>query len=402
MSGRRIARGQPLIVLVMILTSWVATRAMIIESELVPPVRSEFAGVVSVLPRATVAAQVAQPVLVQSLVTAPAQAVRPELVAIEFLPAPARQRPALVTPITPVPAPVPIPAVAVTVHQGAGPVTPDVPAKTSPAPLPARVAAGHQLLWMAALSQLPTLGEINAAAARARPQAVAGPVAQNQTPPVSRWSGDAWLLYRTGGTGLLAGGFAPPTYGASQAGAVLRYRLDPGSDHRPALYLRATSGIAVPRGEEAALGLSVRPVAGLPVAALTELRATQFGGQVRLRPAATLVSELPSFALPGGLRGEVYVQGGYVGGTGATGFVDGQIKVDRRLARIGRADLRLGGGVWGGAQQGAARLDAGPSASLGLPLGGPASARLAMDWRFRLTGSAAPQSGPAVTLSAGF
>lgn len=43
-----------------------------------------------------------------------------------------------------------------------------------------------------------------------------------------RWSADGWLMLRGGGDGSLAAGSgAPATYGASQAGAVLRYRLAP-------------------------------------------------------------------------------------------------------------------------------------------------------------------------------
>lgn len=275
------------------------------------------------------------------------------------------------------------------------------PASASPVtagtgPVPVRIAAGHQLLWMAALSQLPLPGEITAPAmaavpAKPRPQAVSLP----------RWSADGWLLWRRDGAGPGVGGFAPSTYGASQAGAVMRYRLAPSSEHRPALYLRATSALEAPRGEEAALGLSARPIPGVPVIALAELRATRFQTGTKLRPAAALVSEFPPVNLPLKARAEAYVQAGYVGGNGATAFVDGQLKVDRPVLRIGQSELRVGGGVWGGAQEGASRLDAGPSATLGLPLG-KANARLAMDWRFRLTGNAAPKSGPAITLSAGF
>lgn len=56
----------------------------------------------------------------------------------------------------------------------------------------------------------------------------------------------------------------------------------------------------------------------------------------------------------------------------------------------------------GGAQKGAARLDVGPAASAAVGLGESGGARLAVDWRFRVAGSAAPKSGPALTLSAGF
>jgi hypothetical protein len=133
-----------------------------------------------------------------------------------------------------------------------------------------------------------------------------------------------------------------------------------------------------------------------------EARFTSAPGGTMVRPAAFAVTELPPFALPLGLRGEAYGQAGYVGGKFATGFADGQLRIDHRIVSLGKAEMRLGGGTWGGIQKGASRLDAGPSLTIGQALGGPASMRLAADWRFRVAGKAAPGSGPAVTLSAGF
>ena len=57
--------------------------------------------------------------------------------------------------------------------------------------------------------------------------------------------------------------------------------------------------------------------------------------------------------------------------------------------------------AWGGAQKQAARLDIGPTASVAFRLG-EARARIAVDYRLRVAGHAAPASGPAVTFSAGF
>lgn len=268
--------------------------------------------------------------------------------------------------------------------------------------VPPRIAGGHQLLWMAALSQLPMP---NLQSAPARPLA---PVPPQSGERKSRWSADAWLMLRRGGNGFNLPGSGLPganlpvgAYGASQAGAVIRYRLAPSSPLRPALYLRATSALRAPRGEELAGGLTLRPVPRLPVAAMVEARATRTLTGTVVRPAAALVSELPPATLPGGLRGEAYVQAGYVGGRDATAFVDGQGRIERRLIGLGRWDLRAGAGAWGGAQKGARRLDVGPTATLTVPLG-PTGGRLSADWRFRVAGSAAPTSGPAITLSAGF
>ena len=171
---------------------------------------------------------------------------------------------------------------------------------------------------------------------------------------------------------------------------------------RPNASLRTTAALNGSNEREVALGLALRPIARLPVSLQGEARYTSTPGAHALRPAVLAVTELPPFGLPMGMRGEIYGQAGYVGGKFATGFADGQLRLDHRLVQLGKADLRLGGGAWGGIQKGASRLDAGPSLTIGQPLGGPASIRLGADWRFRVAGKAAPGSGPAVTLSAGF
>lgn len=218
----------------------------------------------------------------------------------------------------------------------------------------------------------------------------------------SRWSGDAWLLVRRGGAARSTAGFAPATYGASQAGAVIRYRLDPASEHRPSAYLRGSAALDGFREEEVALGLSARPVAGLPVVAAAEARVNRQAAGTHVRPAAFVYTELPPVKLPLGARAEIYGQAGYVGGNFATAFADGQVRADRPVVRLGDAELRAGGGVWGGAQKGTSRLDVGPSATLNLPIGRSAGARLEVDWRFRVSGNAQPRSGPTVTVAAGF
>ena len=63
--------------------------------------------------------------------------------------------------------------------------------------------------------------------------------------------------------------------------------------------------------------------------------------------------------------------------------------------------LSLGGGAWGGAQENAERLDAGPTVRFDLNVG-EVPARISLDWRQRVTGDAAPNSGFAATVSARF
>lgn len=253
------------------------------------------------------------------------------------------------------------------------------------------------------LAQTPAQGAPSRLAALDPPLPVAPVASSSSGPQERRWSADGWAMLRGGGDGALAaGGGAPATYGASQAGAVLRYRLAPASPHRPVAYLRATAALNGSDEREAALGVSARPLAALPVIAGVEMRAAHRRGGLRLRPAVLLVSELPVIALPAALQAEAYAQAGYVGGRFATAFADGQVRIDRSAGKLGRARLTLGAGAWGGAQKGVARLDVGPAMRLAVPLGPAASARIGVDWRLRVAGNAAPSSGPALTLSAGF
>lgn len=217
--------------------------------------------------------------------------------------------------------------------------------------------------------------------------------------PVKRWSGDAWLLLRPDTTTPVTSGRGG--YGQSQVGAVLRYRLAPSSGHRPAAYVRTNTAIAEVDRSEVAAGITGRPVPGIPVALAAEARAAQLYYGTAVRPAVFAYSELPPLELPAGTRAEAYLQGGYVGGRFASAFVDGQVRVDRQLARLGPAELRAGGGAWGGAQDGAKRLDIGPAATIAVAFAGT-PVRMSADWRFRVAGDANPGSGPALTVSTGF
>lgn len=382
MSRPRPRRGQPLIALGAVLLGWVGLRAVLWEEIALPGLPTPVAEAVArVLP--PVAQREARPV------PTAAAAITPVVRTPPSAPVPLAPPPALIA----VPPPASLPSLPPEFAPAGG---------TGEAP---RVAAAHQLAWMAGVAQLPMprfvmdrLSATNRTAALMPAEA-----RQARVAPLSakRWSADGWLLLRQGGVGTTAAGLPSPSFGASQAGAVIRYRLAPASAHRPALYLRASSAVQAPRGEELALGLSARPLARVPVALQAELRATQQARGTTWRPAVGAVTELPRFDLPAGLSGEVYAQAGYVGGPGASAFVDGQLRIERRLARLGRGELRAGLGAWGGAQKGANRVDVGPSATLDFPLGG-GQGRVSADWRLRAAGNAAPRSGPAITLSAGF
>lgn len=384
-SGYR--RGQPLVALTVILAGWVGVRAAVLtsdhsiaEAKAVPFAAPAGLPVPEPVPVASAAARHAPLSHASSpTISSPREGVFGGRVA-PVLPAPLpRAKPYVPAPVLGLPAPIPV-----------------TPAETTePAAPTARIAAGHQLLYLAALAQLPMPVLLQRAGT---PE-----TAPKSAPPrAARWSGDAWLLLRDGSKGFtLPSGIPSAAYGASQAGAVLRYRLAPSSPRRPELYLRATTALHRPRGEELAAGFALRPLPGMPVAALVEGRATRTVSGTVVRPAAALVTELPPAALPLGLRGEAYAQAGYVGGRDATAFADGQGRIEKRIISAGGWQLRAGAGAWGGLQKGARRIDVGPTATLDLPLGS-AGGRLAADWRFRIGGNAAPSSGPAITLSAGF
>ncbi|MCB2087702.1 MAG: hypothetical protein R3E18_03430 [Sphingomonadaceae bacterium] len=267
------------------------------------------------------------------------------------------------------------------------------------------VTGGHQLLLMAGLSHVPVPQDVatlfrerSAGNGPPTPPAMADKMAVQQP---QRWSLDSWLFVRDGsGAASTAAPFAS-TYGASQAGAVLRYRLAANSANQPNAYFRAYKALDKGGEEEAALGLAARPLAKIPLMANAEMRATRVGGKTRLRPAGFVYTQLAPLDMGGGMRAEAYGQAGYVGGAGKTAFVDGQLRLDREVARFKLGDLRAGAGAWGGAQKGAARLDIGPSASIGLPLG-QNPARLSMDYRMRVAGDAQPEDGIAVTLFSNF
>jgi hypothetical protein len=242
----------------------------------------------------------------------------------------------------------------------------------SPQPAPALQAPRQQGVEAGAILD-PSL------AARLPPRPAAAP---------GRWAGSAWLLVRDERG---RGGLAPAgTLGGSQAGGRLLFRLNEG------LALSGRAYLPLRRASEAELaaGIEWHPVAALPVNLLVERRQAVGGGG---RSAfAVTVHGGASRALGRGVRLDLYGQAGLVGTRPPDAFVDGSARLSATLGPI-----EAGAGLWGGAQPGAARLDAGPSLAWRLPVRG-ANLRLQADWRLRLAGEAAPGSGPALTLAADF
>ncbi|NVD45421.1 hypothetical protein [Qipengyuania atrilutea] len=228
--------------------------------------------------------------------------------------------------------------------------------------------------------------------------------ARQDRPRTKRWSADGWILMREG-PATTDGGIAPATLGGSQVGAVLRYHPGIGRANRSAIYARASSSLGDDTAQEAALGISIRPIRTIPIQAHVEARILESGGDAEVRPAAFLAGGFDRAPLPLGLEARGYGQAGYVGGDYETAFADGQIVADREVVSVDAGGsavaLRIGAGAWGGAQEGASRADIGPSASVTVSRG-QLSARLSAEYRFKVAGDAEPSSGPALTITAGF
>ncbi len=192
------------------------------------------------------------------------------------------------------------------------------------------------------------------------------------------------------------GGLAPGgTLGGSQAGGRLAYRLNADARRPLAVAARLYVPLERPQGAEAALGLDWQPIARLPVHLLAERR-QRIGREGRSDFALTLYGGGERRILGGRVRVEAYGQAGVVGVERPDLFADGAIRASTPIGPV-----EAGAGAWGGAQPGATRLDIGPQASIRLPIGRTAI-RASAEWRFRVAGGAAPDSGPAITLSTDF
>jgi hypothetical protein len=209
---------------------------------------------------------------------------------------------------------------------------------------------------------------------------------------IDRFQLAAWALLRSqqmgvaGSRSLASGG----QLGASQAGARLIYNID----RRFALIARTTTEVGR-RGGEVAAGVRVRPLVHVPIWLTAERRQRvgRFGGG-RNDFAVFAEAGLYQQSLPWRLSLDSYLQGGVVGVKSRDFFVDGAVTVTRPVYRNFSAGL----GVWGGAQPGLSRLDAGPRVTMQVKR----NLKVHADWRQKLAGNARPGSGPALTLSGDF
>ncbi len=208
--------------------------------------------------------------------------------------------------------------------------------------------------------------------------------------------GQAYLFVRPGsGRATLAPG---GSLGGSQVAARIAVALDRAGPIRVAAAARLYAPLHG-LGAEAAVGLDWHPLPHVPLRVSVERRiALDRAG--RDAWSAYAAGGFYAGHLPLGLEADGYAQAGLVGTQRLDRFVDGALRLGRRLP-LGKADLVLGAGGWGAAQPGAARLDLGPRAALSLPVERH-RLTLAVEGRMRVAGRAAPGSGAALTLAADF
>lgn len=221
------------------------------------------------------------------------------------------------------------------------------------------------------------------------------PLARGYSGP-DHWQGSAWLLWRAG-SATRADAVTGGRLGGSQAGLRLDLDLTPGAKSRAVAYARASAAMNRPYSPEAAIGMAYQPSRAIPISIAAERRiALGEGG----RDANSVMAVGGFGPTPVGkiMEAEAYAQGGMVGFRARDFFVDGKFSL---LSRIKDSPMRAGASISGGAQPGAERLDIGPELQIRLPLS-PVQSRLAVEWRERIAGHAAPASGLAVTLGADF
>lgn len=279
--------------------------------------------------------------------------------------------------------PVPTPAARMTAATGKLPSAP-----------PAVDEARKQRLIALALAGMIRFGDPEAPPGQTlAPAAIPPPTRPTAAGPLpSRWSIDGWLLLRD--SGRHASGFGGGQLGGAQAGVRVAYTLD--RRHRLAAFARADTPLRG-GGQEAAIGLDWQPTR-LPVRVIAEERLDL--GTGKAAPAAGVVGGFGPSMIQG-FRIEGYGQAGIVGRGDGQGFVDGDARVTRPIGKVAGLAVDIGAGTWGGAQPDASRLDIGPTIGVALPIAGQ-TVRLAVDWRQRIAGHAAPGSGPALTLGAHF
>jgi hypothetical protein len=213
-----------------------------------------------------------------------------------------------------------------------------------------------------------------------------------RTNRIDRIQASGWALVRgqqgqpLGPTSLASGG----QLGGSQAGGRILYNFT----RQIAASIRYSSDIGR-RGGEFAAGVRVQPVGGIPVWVTAERR-QRLGSLGGGRNDFAIFAEGGVYQrpMPWRFSFDAYLQAGLVGVQTRDFFVDGALAMTRPIYK----NFSAGFGLWGGAQRGIYRVDAGPRLTMGVRK----NLKVHLDWRQKLAGNAQPSSGPALTLAADF
>ncbi len=215
-----------------------------------------------------------------------------------------------------------------------------------------------------------------------------------------RWSGEAYVLFRDGGS---PGFGVAPLLGGGQSGAALAWTLDPLARHPLSVVARATvAHRSAGFGIDGFDGGSVQAAVGLrwqvaPGASLTAERMVAVGDGARdawtLRAAGGRAQKL------GPVLADAYAEAGIVGARRRDLFASVQARAVTPFL-TGPVRIEPGVSLWSSIQRAGTtvgRFDVGPTVTA---RAGPVAASL--DYRVRVAGHAAPDTGPALTLSARF
>lgn len=183
-------------------------------------------------------------------------------------------------------------------------------------------------------------------------------------------------------------------YGGSQSGFVATYRVAP----RLSLLVRGAVAHDHLDERDMAVGIRWSPFANSAIAVTSERR---FRNGREDNFAIYLSGGKSASPLPMHFKLDAFGQAGYVSGAAGGPFFDGQARATRDVKLSSKYPIKIGAGVWAGGQEGAARLDIGPTIGTHIAAG-KTVIRLDADWRWRVAGDARPDSGPAVTLSTSF
>jgi hypothetical protein len=218
------------------------------------------------------------------------------------------------------------------------------------------------------------------------------PVAVRKASTFDRVQLSAWALLRSQQQGVVSSRSLANAgqLGASQAGARLSYNID----RQIAATMRTTTEVGR-RGGEVALGLRGQPVRGIPVWITAERRQRlgRYGGG---RNAFAIFAEAGVWnrPMPWRFSLDAYLQAGVVGFRKRDRFIDGAFTLTRPVYK----QFSAGMGVWGAAQPGLYRVDAGPRVTMKVR----DNLKVHVDWRQQLAGNARPGSGAAITLAGDF